>query len=548
MDIATAPVPHPVSIDATVDLSPEPSRAGPEPPAARVEVVAGHPHLSAETQSLLQLRLRAAAWIFVICFSLYCLRSFFLPAPDHLLRAAKLGVVAILGACLVLLARRRRPTIGQLRGLELAIFGVTVAYFAILHYYLTGLRLRQGDLVEAMATVKRSIHSYFTAIVVYGMFIPNTWRRTAAVAGVVALVPFAVGLGLRLEHPDLILSAGRVATFEQLSENAVTMLMGIVIAVYGTHIINALRVEAFQARQLNQYQLKHRLGAGGMGEVYLAEHQLLKRPCAIKLIRPGHAADPLALARFEREVRSTAQLSHPNTVEIYDYGRTEDGTFYYVMEYLPGQNLGDLVARAGPLPAERVIHFLRQACGALAEAHGAGLVHRDLKPANIFASRRGGIFDVAKLLDFGLVKPPAAPDSAQLSQDGAITGSPAYMSPEQATGDGPPDARSDLYSLGAVGYFLLTGRSPFEGTNALRVMIAHARDPVTPPSRLRPEVPGDLERVLLRCMAKAPADRYPCAEELGRALAACADADGWDQGRAARWWREAEGALVASAC
>ena len=201
-----------------------------------------------------------------------------------------------------------------------------------------------------------------------------------------------------------------------------------------------------------------------MGEVYLAEHQLLKRPCAIKLIRPDRAGDPRALARFEREVRTTARLSHPNTVEIYDYGRTEDGTFYYVMEYLSGLSLADLVERHGPLPPGRAIYLLRQACGALAEAHAAGLVHRDLKPANIFAARRGGLHDVAKLLDFGLVLPTAEPVAPPSSAGTAtIAGSPLYMAPEQATGDARPDARSDLYGLGAVAYYLLTGRAPFEG-------------------------------------------------------------------------------------
>ena len=552
MKTAPARANHPFSVDATIDLSPDPP--APEPPvpepgpaAPRVEVLAGQPHLSGETRCLLQLRLRAVAWIFLIAFTLYFFRSLFLPARDLVLRYGQLVVVAVLGACLVLLSRRRRPNLGRLRALELVIFGVAVAYFAVLHYRVTSLRLRAGDLVDAMAMAKRSIHSYFSVIVVYGMFIPNTWRRAAVVVGAIALVPIAVGLMFRLEHPDLVLTAGRIATFEHLSENTLAMLMGIVIAVYGTHIINALRVEAFQARQLNQYRLKHRIGAGGMGEVYLAEHQLLKRPCAIKLIRPGRATDPLALARFEREVRSTAQLSHPNTVEIYDYGRTDDGTFYYVMEYLPGLNLADLVERSGPLPPERAIHLLRQACGALAEAHAAGLVHRDLKPANIFASRRGGILDVAKLLDFGLVKPVATPAGAQLSQDGIITGSPAYMSPEQASGERAPDARSDLYSLGTVAYFLLTGRAPFDGINAIRVLIAHARDPVTPPSALRPEIPADLEAVVLRCMAKVPADRYQTAAELDRALADCAAAGLWTQDRAACWWREADRAPLTTA-
>jgi serine/threonine-protein kinase len=273
-----------------------------------------------------------------------------------------------------------------------------------------------------------------------------------------------------------------------------------------------------------------------MGEVYLAEHRLLKRPCAIKLIRPGTRADPRVLARFEREVRTTATLSHPNTIEIYDYGRTDDGTFYYVMEYLRGLSLEDLVARHGPQPPARVIHLLRQACAALTEAHAQGMVHRDLKPANLFASVRGGVFDTVKVLDFGLVKPLAPlSDAPELSTDGRVQGTPQYMPPEQATGQ-KIDPRADLYALGGVAYHLLTGRAPFEGDNAVLMLIAQARDPVVPPSQRQPGIPADLEAVVLRCLAKSPDERYPDAASVSRALARCAAASGWGNDEAAAWW------------
>jgi serine/threonine-protein kinase len=276
-----------------------------------------------------------------------------------------------------------------------------------------------------------------------------------------------------------------------------------------------------------------------MGEVYLAEHQLLKRPCALKLIRPDDAADSRARERFEREVRLTATLSHPNTVEIYDYGRAEDGTYYYVMEYLRGLSLAELVERHGSLPPSRAVFLLRQVCGALREAHAAGLIHSDIKPSNIFAARRGGMEDLAKLLDFGLVRPASTGRVSHLSAEGQILGTPLFMSPEQARGTRELDERSDIYSLGAVAYYLLTGQPPFEGENGLAVLIAHARDPVVPPSRNRPDIPEDLERVVLRCLAKDPAGRFPDAEGLERALGACACAGDWDQDRAARWWQDA---------
>ena len=208
------------------------------------------------------------------------------------------------------------------------------------------------------------------------------------------------------------------------------------------------------------------------------------------------------------------------------------------MEYLPGLSLAELVETHGPLPAARAVYLLRQVCRALSEAHAAGLTHRDIKPSNIFAARRGGLNDVAKLLDFGLVRPATTAPSAHLSEENQILGTPLFMSPEQATGRREVDGRSDIYSLGAVAYYLLTGRAPFVEGGAIGVLIAHARDPVVPPSRLRAGVPDDLERVVLRCLAKEPADRYPDVKGLERALGECACSGQWDQEDAARWWAD----------
>jgi serine/threonine-protein kinase len=273
-----------------------------------------------------------------------------------------------------------------------------------------------------------------------------------------------------------------------------------------------------------------------MGEVYLAEHQLLKRPCALKLVKPEAGADPIVLARFEREVQSAARLSHPNTIEIYDYGHTDDGTFYYVMEYLEGMSLSDLVRQAGPLPPGRVIYLFRQVCAGLAEAHALGLVHRDLKPANVFVAVRGGESDVAKVLDFGLVKLTKDPGAAALTGEMTVSGTPMYMAPEQAIADRSLDARADIYALGAMIYFALTGRPPFAGDRPFAIMMAHARDPVVPPSQVRPGVPEDLEQVVLRCLAKKPDERFPTVKALGEALAACGSAADWGPNRADAWW------------
>ena len=257
---------------------------------------------------------------------------------------------------------------------------------------------------------------------------PNTWQRALAVLLPTACLPYLLVFWLRWQVPGV----AEALSQDQMGKVLPAPLAAVLVAVFGTYVINSIRREAFKARQLGQYCLKKKLGSGGMGEVYQAEHHLLKRPCAIKLIKPGYRTDAAALARFEREVQSTAKLTHWNSVEIYDYGHADDGTFYYVMEFLPGLSLEDLVKCHGPLPPERAIHFLRQVCKALREAHAKGLIHRDIKPANVFAAERGGVYDVAKLLDFGLVREQVRNEGdAKLTQPGSFSGSPLYMCPEQ---------------------------------------------------------------------------------------------------------------------
>jgi serine/threonine-protein kinase len=260
----------------------------------------------------------------------------------------------------------------------------------------------------------------------------------------------------------------------------------------------------------------------------------LKRPCAVKFVRPEHAANPALAARFEREVRAVTGLTHFHTVRVYDYGRADDGGFYYVMEYLDGPTLEQLVRGRGPLEPGRAVYLLRQLCGALAEAHAAGLVHRDLKPGNVIVAKLGGQHDVAKLLDFGLVQDTSG--DARLTRTGTVLGTPAYMCPEQAGGEPNVDARGDVYSLGAVAFFALAGRPPFDALTVGKLLSAHLTQ--TPPqlSDLRPEVPADLSAVVARCLEKAPDDRFGSAIELEQALAACGCAADWSPARAAAWW------------
>ena len=506
-------------------------------PAARVELVSGsRPRIENETEALLRVRLRAAAIVLSIAVVSFFIRGFFVEGAN--VRWLQGLVSAILVVFVAVLSSRRTIGLAQLRRCELGIFGLMSAYLGMYEYQLVLVKANAGNPIFELAAVQSCVLYFFAVVLLYGTFIPNTWQRAAKVILPMAAMPFVVMGSLRLSSAAVSDLSGKIANFEQISDNVIMMVLGCVASLYGTHIINTLRVEAFRARQMGQYRLKERLGAGGMGEVYLAEHCLLKRPCAIKLIHPGSQADPQAIARFEREVRSTAKLSHWNTVSIFDYGRTDDGTFYYVMEYLPGLSLADLVSRYGPLPAARAIHLLRQTCRALHEAHAAGLVHRDIKPANIFAARLGGVCDVAKLLDFGLVQPVASDPNIENLQSGTFSGSPLYMSPEQATASNDPDARSDIYSLGATAYYLLTGRAPFDGKNILQVMMAHSREQVVPPSQYRAGLPSDLDEVIAKCLAKRPADRFADALCVEQALAACGDAEGWTDADAARWWRE----------
>jgi serine/threonine-protein kinase len=494
------------------------------------------PSLTSETNDLLASRLRSVAFFLLVAYTVALLWVVATRDDLHEPRVVLLGLrVTLVMVVLGLLFNPALAIPSRLRWLELALFVGLTLCLTIAQYLVDRELIQAGDIARLIAQEKTGVIELLILMIAYGMLIPNDPRRTAAVVLTMALAPFlALSFLLESEETSEAVLAG-VRNVEYAGQNALIVLIGAGLAIYGSALLNRLRTEVHEARRYGQYQLVRRLGAGGMGEVYLAEHQLLKRPCALKVIRPDAARDPLALARFEREVRSAAQLSHPNTIEIYDYGHTADGMFYYVMEFLPGLSLGELVEQFGPLPAGRVIYLLRQVCAGLAEAHGLGLIHRDLKPANIFIAIRGGECDVAKVLDFGLVKPTRDPAAAHLTADQTVSGTPMYLAPEQAAGE-ELDARADIYPLGAIAYFALTGRPPFEGTNPVQVMIAAARDPVVPPSQVRPGVPADLEAVVLRCLAKSPQDRYPDVRSLAQALVSCAAASEWGPDQAEEWW------------
>ena len=314
--------------------------------------------------------------------------------------------------------------------------------------------------------------------------------------------------------------------------------LAVALSILLSFVTFRLRKSVARARRLGQYTLGEKLGEGGMGIVYRAEHEMLRRPTAIKLLPPGRAGED-SLKRFEREVQQTARLTNPHTVSIYDYGRTPDGLFYYVMEYLDGIDLEDLVRESGPVQPGRAVRILRQVCAALAEAHGIGLIHRDIKPANIFLCERGGIPDIAKVLDFGLVREITAAADARLTAENVVHGTPQYIAPEAIRNADSIDARSDLYALGAVGYFLLTGTPVFSGRGALEVIHHHLQTPPEPLSkRLGRPVPPKLEAVIMSCLAKNPDDRPESARALAAALHAADDVPSWDELDARRYWQE----------
>jgi eukaryotic-like serine/threonine-protein kinase len=334
---------------------------------------------------------------------------------------------------------------------------------------------------------------------------------------------------LAISRPQLLLRTGALSAaiwlgfvlLEDLVAFGVWIAMAVALSLleqYVSHQRGPNRKPESDSGNLGPYRLRIRIGSGGMGDVFLAEHTLLRRRCAIKIIRADRVEDPVNRTRFEREVRWAAQMCHPNIVTIYDGGRLANGTFYYAMEYLDGVDLQELVEQYGALPGSRVIRLMQQLCAALRHAHGMHLVHRDLKPANIFVTHRDGV-EVAKILDFGLVR--RLDEDSSLTVDGLITGSPLYLSPEQATGESPADERSDIYSLGAVMYFLLTERPPFCDEQTVQLLLAHANRPPKAVSELNGEVSLELEALVMQCLAKNPADRFGSARELLEALLDC---------------------------
>ena len=367
------------------------------------------------------------------------------------------------------------------------------------------------------------------------VLLPSSGRRTAWL-GVVALLPACiVATRLRLQA---FAPAGRAEDWLVQGWLVLRNLaMTVFLAALTSRVIYGLRRQVQENAQIGQYRLREKIGQGGMGAVYRATHALLRRDTALKVLLPDRV-EGAGSSRFEREVKLTAQLTHPHTVAIFDYGRTPDGVFYYAMEYLDGGDLERVVEYAGPLPPARAVWILEQLCGALWEAHAMGLIHRDVKPSNVILCERGREGDFAKICDFGLVKDLNASEDVALTNENALTGTPLYMAPEGIVSPQAVDARSDLYSLGALAHFLLTGAPVFTGKNMVEVCAAHLHQPPTAPSLSRPDVPPELDAIVLRCLEKRAEARFASALELRDALQACKLEQQWDAAQAEAWWMQ----------
>jgi serine/threonine-protein kinase len=370
-------------------------------------------------------------------------------------------------------------------------------------------------------------------LMVQMLAIPVRWQRSIVPAVLTYSVYPAVMALAAVWDPSVAAqwrSVGRSGFIVDYSIVAAVAFGGVI----GGHIIWAMRRQLYYARRLGRYRLKARIGHGGSSEVWLAWDDGLRRDVALKILDRSVSSDARAIARFEREAMAASGLQSPNTIRVFDFGASDDGVWFMAMEHLEGVDLATLVDEVGPLPPPRAVRFARQACGALAEAHDAGIVHRDVKPDNLFVCRMGDEDDFLKVLDFGIAKIEGAEEDATVTRAGWVHGTPAYMSPEVCNGE-RADARSDVYSLGSVLYFLLTGTPPFTAPTAAAVMVAHVSEQPDLPSQRGP-VPADVEKVVMRALEKEPELRFQSAREMDLALAECKDASGWTRAQATAFW------------
>jgi eukaryotic-like serine/threonine-protein kinase len=483
----------------------------------------------ADTRRLLQQRLQLMFSVIAgvsVFYAVSQLAQVWVPSAERQSPTSVTVLTMMMALLMWLLAWRCRGALRTTRELSLLDAGA----MALTCWVMAASMTRVTPSSEGAASIVLGATYVFMARAV---LLPSSGRRTAWLGALTLLPAGLVATDLRIE------AFARAPRVEDWLIQGWLVMRNLAVTVFlaslTSRVIYGLRRQVKESAQIGQYRLREKLGQGGMGAVYRATHAFLRRDAALKVLLPERVS-PAASSRFEREVKLTAQLTHRNTVAIFDYGRTPDGVFYYAMEYLEGGDLERLVEYAGPLPPARALWILEQLCGALAEAHALGLIHRDVKPSNVILCERGREGDVAKICDFGLVKDLNASGDPALTTKNALTGTPLYIAPESILTPEVVDARSDLYSLGALAYFLLTGEPVFKGKNVVDVCAAHLHDPAPPASMRREGVPAELDAILLRCLEKKQADRFGDALELRGALRACPLADGWDAAQAEAWW------------
>ncbi len=493
--------------------------------------------LSPEFVELYQARLRLIGligWV-LVPLSVYLELIYAWLAPVELALVHLLAIRGAWGMMFLagwLILRRGPQSFGTLRVLDWVFFVGSCVFQGYLGLILGG--------IDA---------AYFCGVLMItflrAFYIPGGLRLTLPIMlASIAAYPLTTW-GMTFVHTEYATQLDDPARFADFIMNSLLGFACSVVAVFGVVLMDSLQRQAFQLQRIGRYHIERKLGEGGMGVVYLAQHGILKSPVAIKLLGSQRPVDDAARRRFETEARHTSRLIHPNTIRIYDFGATDDGTLYYAMEYVEGVDLYKLVQLWGVPPPERAIHLVDQACRSLQHAHDHKVIHRDVKPANFVISGLTGQPDHLKVLDFGLAKiledrdPGEDSVTLEASQANVLKGTPLYMSPEQCRGDAV-DARSDIYSLGCVLYYLLTGRPTFQADSWLKVLALHAAARPQRPSELNPAVGADLDAVVMRCLAKEAGGRFQTVDALREALSVCRDHGAWTEDDAREWWSAQE--------
>ncbi|BBM87237.1 serine/threonine protein kinase [Candidatus Uabimicrobium amorphum] len=475
-------------------------------------------------KDLLQKRLKAVSFVMFFGVAIFYIRGLYAQDQPMGQQLVTLCLLAVSTGVLMI-----RPfSLRFLRMMEVFVFGSMVLLLIAKYFSVIIAMGNKGDFAAVTLNQVYLCSGLVNIIVVYGLFLPNNWRRTLVFVAVTASGYFVTAIWVNFSHNSLDLVNLWTVTY---------FLFGAIISCSGSYVIYSLRKEVLDAKNVGRYKLIDKLASGGMGEVWHAEHQMLARPAAVKLVRPDvNETSEDAVVRFEREAEAIAKLDSPHTVQIYDFGITNSGDFYYAMELLKGLDLDDFVDKYGHFPIARGVYVLQQICKSLMEAHNKGLVHRDIKPGNIFLSRRGCEYDFVKVLDFGMVKRDW--DSQKITQENVINGTPTFIAPEMIHREkGDIDARTDIYLLGCVAYWIFTGRFVFFKDNILATVLAHASSEPKRICEFIEDFPEELDDLVMRCLEKEPENRPASVKDVYVGLEKLGYAREWNQVLAEEWWR-----------